>query len=137
MAKVTIDLSAMQGIAEASARRGLEKAVLVGQRVLQASYGGERSGRVYRRGKTKTHQASAPGEAPANDYGNLRQKTQADQVIARDGDSLVGRIVANTNYAEALEVGTERMAARPYLSTLKTDHSDELFAAFLAGAKED
>lgn len=32
---------------------------------------GAKTGRVYKRGKGKSHQASAPGEAPATDTGNL------------------------------------------------------------------
>ena len=32
---------------------------------------GAKSGRIYKRGKGKTHQSSAPGEAPATDTGNL------------------------------------------------------------------
>ena len=135
MVKVTVDLGALTGLADAAAERGLKTALAVGERQLQASYQGERSGRVYRRGKSKTHRASAPGEAPSNDYGHLRQKTQADQVIERDGSALVGRIVANTTYAHALEVGTERMAARPFLSRLRDEHGAELAAAFQAGAK--
>lgn len=47
----------------------------------------------------------------------------------------------NANYGPARvtalesEVGTERMAARPFLSKLKTDHSEALRKAFVIGAK--
>lgn len=47
----------------------------------------------------------------------------------------------NANYGPARvtalesEVGTERMAARPFLSKLKSDHADDLLKAFVAGAK--
>ena len=136
MAKVTVDLGALSGVADAAAERGLQTALLVGQRRLQADIlNRQGEGRASKRGKKAQHRASAPGAPPAPDTGSLRARTQADQVIARDGDALVGRIVANTNYAEALEKGTERIAARPFMSTLATDHKDELAQAFAAGAK--
>lgn len=47
----------------------------------------------------------------------------------------------NANYGPARatalqsEVGTERMAARPFLSKLKSEHAEDLRKAFVAGAK--
>lgn len=68
---------------------------------------GGKSGRVY-----GAHQASAPGEAPANDLGNL-----ANGIGVRDGDGPLSRIVAaGADYAMDLEMGTVRMAARPFMT---------------------
>lgn len=70
-----------------------------------------KTGSTYRRGKT-VHQASAPGEAPANDIGNL----------AGSGDwRRVGlghyQAVFSTPYAAALEFGNAAgtILPRPYL----------------------
>lgn len=131
MAKVTLDLAKLEGIAEAKAVRGIRAAALRGETILKADLlSRPGTGTLYGR-----HRASAPGEPPAPDTGRLRGATQADEQVRRDGDDLVGRVVANTEYAAALEVGTERMAARPYLSRLKADHGDDLRAAFVSGAK--
>jgi len=55
------------------------------------------------------HRASAPGEAPAIDFGFLVNSVQADFV---DG-GMVGMVFSNQVYAAALEFGTRRMEKRP------------------------
>ena len=61
------------------------------------------------------YQASAPGEPPAQRTGRLRQSF----FLTVDPDSHSGRFVANirTNvyYADDLNYGTERVAARPFV----------------------
>lgn len=131
MATVTIDLAKLDGMVEAKAVKGIQTAALRGEAILKADLlSRPGTGDLYGR-----HRASAPGEPPAPDTGRLRAATQADEQVRHDGDDLVGRVVANTEYAAALETGTERMAARPYLSRLKSDHSDDLRQAFVTGAK--
>lgn len=131
MAQVKINLAALEGIAEAKAEAGIRRAALQGEARMKAILSQPGSGRVY--GK---HTASAPGEPPAPDTGQLRAATQADTNVHREGSDLVGRVVANKEYALALEKGTERMAARPFMSLLATDHKDELRTAFIEGAKQ-
>lgn len=136
MATVRIDLAALDRITEAKATRGIQTAALRGEQILKNDLlSRPGSGRIYKRGNGKTHQASAPGETPAPDSGDLRRKTQADTQVRRDGNDLVGRVVENTEYASALERGTERMAPRPHLSRLRDDHDEDLHRAFVAGAK--
>lgn len=136
MARVHIDLAALDRLTEAKAVRGVQTAALRGEAILKADLlSRPGTGRIYPRGNGKTHQASAPGEPPAPDTGDLRRKTQADQKVEVTADAVTGRIVANTEYASGLERGTERVAARPYLSTLRDEHGDDLRAAFVAGAK--
>lgn len=130
MAKVTINLAALEGLAEQKAVKGIQRAALASEAITKANLSRPGTGRIY--GK---HQASAPGQPPAADTGDLRRKTQADTQVGRDGDDLVGRLVANTEYAHGLEVGTERIAPRPFLGLLATDHADELRDAFVQGAK--
>lgn len=133
MARVTINLAALEGLADQKAQAGIRKAALQGEARMKVILNQPGTGRIY--GK---HQASAPGEPPAPDKGaaGLLGRTQADTQVRREGQDLVGRVVANTDYALALEKGTERMAARPFLTLLATDYADELRDAFIAGAKE-
>jgi len=131
MATVTIDLAKLQGMADAKAVKGIQTAALRGEAILKADLlSRPGTGELY--GK---HRASAPGEPPAPDTGRLRAATQADETVRNEGGDLIGRVVANTEYASALETGTERMAARPYLSRLRSDHADDLRQAFIVGAK--
>lgn len=111
--------------------RGLRMAVLEGVNVTKFILGSQfqdRTGRVYTRG-TVSHQASAPNEAPAPDTGTLRNSVQGDVF-----DNLTGVVSANTDYAAHLELGTERMAPRPYLSLVMPMYGDRIFNAFKVGA---
>ena len=66
------------------------------------------TGRTYRRGNV-THIASAPGQYPATDRGRLVNSIRA---IINGTTAIVGTDVA---YGPMLELGTSRMAARPWL----------------------
>ncbi len=78
----------------------------------KASLSGARSGRVYRRGKRGTilHRASAPGEPPATDTGNL-----VNSIYAKMTDQVTGEVGSTAKYAAVLELGGAHMAARPAL----------------------
>jgi len=131
MSEVKLDVAKLEDIAAGRVVRGIQTAALRAEAILKADLlSRPGTGELYGR-----HRASAPGEPPAPDTGRLRAATQADEQVRRDGEDFVGRVVANTEYAAALETGTERMAARPFLSRLKSDHADDLQKAFVAGAK--
>ena len=71
---------------------------------------GSKSGKTYKRyNPTRTHKASAPGEAPASDTGflvsNIRVKEQKDIVV----------VSSEASYSKFLEFGTSKMLARPFL----------------------
>lgn len=69
---------------------------------------GPATGRVYEKySPRRTHQASAPGQAPATDTGNLIGSIYAD--IAKMSATVGSRLA----YSHYLEFGTRRMAARP------------------------
>jgi HK97 gp10 family phage protein len=68
-----------------------------------------RTGKSYKRGK-KTHIASSPGNPPAVDTGRLRNSINYFLT-----DRYTGEVRASTKYAAALEFGTVRMAARPFM----------------------
>lgn len=68
------------------------------------------SGRVYQKyNPRRSHQASAPGQAPATDTGRLINSIKFDRV----GD-LTATVGSRLVYATWLEYGASRMAARPF-----------------------
>ncbi len=68
---------------------------------------GGKTGRTYKR-RSVVHVASAPGEAPASDTGRLVNAIH----IELDG-ALAAIMRVATKYAQMLEFGTAKMAARP------------------------
>ena len=71
---------------------------------------GSKTGRTYKRyNPTRTHRASAPGEAPASDTGNL----VSNIMVQEKGDSI--EVQSNAEYSKFLEYGTSKMEARPFL----------------------
>lgn len=80
-----------------------------------------KSGRTYvRRGVS--HQASAPGEAPASDTGRLVNSIRTEY----DTAALTGRVVASARYAAPLEYGTQKMKPRPFLRPALAAHQGEI-----------
>ena len=71
---------------------------------------GAKSGQIYSRGG-KSHQASAAGEYPASDTGNLASNIN----VQIDTGGLSGTVESKANYSSMLEYGTSKMAARPFM----------------------
>lgn len=69
--------------------------------------GGKSTGRIYRRGSV-THQASAPGEAPASDTGVLLNSIYHERTSPLT--AIAGSRLA---YAAHLEFGTRNIGRRP------------------------
>ena len=67
---------------------------------------GPKTGRIYKRGR-KTHQASAPGEAPASDKGLL-----VNSIFSEFPKAGVGIVGIGVKYASYLEFDLDR----PYVS---------------------
>jgi HK97 gp10 family phage protein len=110
---------------QTNAPRVLRAAALILERAakLQLSHPG--TGRIYRRGTTAIHQASAPGEPPAVDTGNLRNSV---------GSEVLGNVVrvgAAADYAAGLEFGTDRVAARPWLRPAFAEVREQLQAVVI------
>lgn len=59
----------------------------------------------------RKHTASKAGDAPNTDTGRLMSSLN----VTRSG-SVTAEVVANVEYAEHLEFGTRRMAARPFMT---------------------
>jgi len=68
-----------------------------------------KSGRSYRRGNNY-HQASAPGQSPAIDYGVLANSIQHEFPKA-----LQGVVYTDVFYGPILEFGSIKMAERPFM----------------------
>ena len=72
---------------------------------------GPKSGKVYTRyNPTRTHIASAPGEAPASDTGNLVSK-----IIVKQKSKNITNVESNADYSAFLEYGTSKMEPRPFM----------------------
>lgn len=71
------------------------------------------------------HQASAPGESPANMSGRLVNSRTVEDFPGQQRSRLTFR----TAYALPLEVGTANMAARPYARQAIESKFDEVRAA--------
>lgn len=79
----------------------------------KGSLSGARSGHIYRRGAKGTilHQASAPGEPPATDIGNLVNSIGSRMIGAAEGE-----VTVSAEYAAVLEFGGVHMAPRPFFT---------------------
>ena len=89
---------------------------------------GPKSGRVYQKYvPRRIHQASAPGEAPANDLGGLVGGIVQDKSDLANGRI---RIASTAKYAKPLEFGTRHMAPRPYLRRALRSSRRQVLRAF-------
>lgn len=136
MAEVKVDFAAIERLAKQKGEAGLRQALGKAESLLKGTILNQPgTGKVYTRGGVK-HQASAPGQPPAPDTTNLRTNTNADPNLTDDGGDIVGNVTAATNYAKALNDGTERMAARPIFNDLTGEYWPDLQKAFVDGAKQ-
>ncbi len=90
-----------------------ETVVAIRARAVKAIQRGPASGEVYppvRNRRGKPHQASAPGQPPASDTGTLASSVKWE----RDAGGYV--VGTGIEYGLFLEVGTSRMAPRPWLT---------------------
>ena len=72
---------------------------------------GAKSGRIYEKyNPRRTHRASAPGQAPASDTGNLVRNI-AVKMESRDQVA----VVSSAPYSQFLEFSTSKMLPRPFL----------------------
>lgn len=88
------------------------KAALDMEGQAKALFSGSKTGRVYKRGKV-SHQASAPGEAPATDTGAEANSIQAD--VSRARTDLYAEVNETSAQGAVLEFGGHHIAARPHM----------------------
>ena len=85
--------------------------------IKQTIQGGGRSGRVYRVTKGgATHQASAPGEPPKSNTGNLAASFKI--FTQRLGKEIIGNIENFAQYAKYLEFKPKSAGGRPFMRPL-------------------
>jgi len=93
---------------EKAVGRFVRKGALYIEGQLKSSMAEPKSGNAYPRGKEGTHIASAPGESPAVDSGNL-----IGSITVLMESTLEAKIGTPVEYSIWLEESTERMAQRP------------------------
>lgn len=71
----------------------------------------------------KNHVPSAPGEPPNNDTGRLADNIETVQV-----QPLKVEVSSNAPYSAALELGTSKMEARPFMGPAAQAKKDEVIA---------
>lgn len=100
-----------EGAAVEAVAAACQEILGVGNRLINSP---PKTGIIYKRTHPRrTHQASAPGEAPAADLGGL---TTSGRVIAPviEAERVVGKVNWGTDYARRLEFGGEYVLPRPY-----------------------
>ncbi len=102
--------------------------MLEGVRLTKEQLSQPGSGKIY-----GDHQASAPGEPPAPDSGTTRESTNGE--IVNRGGNIKAIVSVDGENAEALEIGTENIEPRPFLSTVITKGAKRLFQAFVISAR--
>jgi HK97 gp10 family phage protein len=108
---------------EKNAIRVMESATrMVANTAIQSIAKGGR-GRAYSRKSQPPHIASAPGDPPATDTGELIRNITTN--VKKDfGGKLVGQIISGAPYSAHLEFGTTQMEKRPFLQpALKNNHA--------------
>ena len=92
------------------------------------------TGRTYKRGKRGVHVASAPGQPPAPDTGNLRRNWRRQTYAHPNGKglgvSVHMRITSDMFYQKFLEFGTRKMAPRPHQERIRTKARPKVAALF-------
>lgn len=78
----------------------------------------------------KGHVPSAPGLPPNQDTGHL-----ADNITARRTGLTEAEVSSNAEYSAALEFGTSRMAARPFMQPATEKNRKKATALVLAAVK--
>ena len=88
--------------------KAMHRAALIVEVDIKRNFTRQGTGRIYGR-----HQASRPGRPPAIDTGMLRASIQ--NKVIKDVLSVNGYVFSDVKYAPHLELGTTKMARRPFL----------------------
>jgi hypothetical protein len=112
-ARVTFNAGSFTREVEARVTDAMRATALHGEAVARSdALNQPGQGKLYPRGKSAVHRASAPGQPPAPDTGRMRASVTSETVKTAEG--IAGRASVNTDYALALDLGTERVAPRPF-----------------------
>jgi hypothetical protein len=118
-------------------RRGAWQGVVTGvgiveSRAVRLILGPPKSGRIYRR-RGVEHQASAPGEAPANDSSRLVNSRQIILIPER----LRAKLVFSAKHALWMEHGTRRIQPRPFARRSLVESKNAVVNAISAGVASE
>ena len=123
-ATIRVKLNRLPEISKVVERK-VEGALLAGAQVIEGAaklkiQTGPKTGRLYPRGD-KVHQASAPGEAPATDTGNL-----VGGISSEKAGRLKARTTVTSEYATPLELGSAdgKILARPFMQPAADESTD-------------
>ena len=84
---------------------------LIRGEAIKSIQSGAKSGIMYQKyNPRREHRASAPGQSPASDTGNLVSK-----IIVKQKSADVTNVESNANYSAFLEYGTSKMEPRPFM----------------------
>ncbi|MBK8199232.1 MAG: hypothetical protein IPK75_12785 [Acidobacteria bacterium] len=131
--KVIINKRVAKGITREVARTGIDYAALQAENELIdiLSVPPRRSGILYKQGNNRS---SAPGEAPAPISGKLRQSVKS--YPEEFGDTFSAVVGTALNYGAHLELGTERIRPRPWISLLNEEKRwSRILKAFRVGVR--
>lgn len=109
----------------AAARRGALRGLVAGMHEIvdeatSLQHDTPRTGRTYRR-RGVEHVASSPGNSPAPDTGTLVGSARVDL----NAPELTVTATWTADYALALEMGTENVAARPFVRPALAKRADD------------
>ena len=126
-----------KAIDQAVARGVTRGAIIVQGAARSKIMKGGRSGNIYSRGKWG-HVASAAGEAPANDTGNLQRSIRV--VAAKPGPTATAYVQVAADYGEALEFGAKHgnhyMEPRPFLQPAMDENAKQINEIILQSIAE-
>lgn len=110
MIRITVDneVPELMDKVQAAVSRFVRKGILHIEGEVKSSIAEPKSGRSYKRGKDKTHVASAPGESPASDSSNYIGSIQP-----LFESSLEAKVGTPLEYPVYLEDGTDTIEKRP------------------------
>ena len=111
LAAVLKNLEALHSRAEAEAGKAVRTtAQMIRSEAIRSIKSHQSSGNAYKRGNV-THTASTTGNPPNQDRGHLARNIRVEL-----HDDLTATVGSYAAYSEALEFGTRRMGARPFMT---------------------
>ena len=121
--EVLREMNRMNGVIQDKIQDGLlASAAMVQSVAVKSIQRGSKSGKVYTRGNI-SHQASAPGEAPATDAGGLIRGFQIEDAFINQN---VVFVLNNSDHAEPLELRMSRPFLFPALESSRVKIMKEL-----------
>jgi hypothetical protein len=108
------NLEAIKNRLETEAKKRVFEAANEIRNETLSTLSGNRSGRVYRvPGTQRTYVASAPGEAPAVQFGDLRRSIAVAQPVV-ENQIVLCKVGSDLEKAPMLELGTRKIKPRPF-----------------------